>query len=174
MLISAYIQIIIAVLVAPFQLMIEAIPGSNSFSSWLKNIIANVSVFPVTAAMILVGTILTRANVGTIWTPPLLSGSGSTGVAGIIGLGVLLTIPNVANSIKEALKAKPAVNAGPGAIFAPVVSGGGQIMNTVYQGSMIGSMIRGGHGGKAGTVSSSPQADVAPESKKLKEEITRG
>ena len=145
MLISAYIQILIAVLIAPFQLMTEALPGSTGFSSWLKNMVANLSVFPITAAMLLVGTILTESNVGsntnaaTIWAPPLLGGGGANGgIVGLIGLGILLTIPSVANSIKEALKAKPAVNAGLGGIISPVAGGIGQIWGLGYQARMIG------------------------------------
>ncbi|MCX6793746.1 MAG: hypothetical protein NTY06_01440, partial [Candidatus Gottesmanbacteria bacterium] len=139
MLVSAYIQIIIAILVAPFQLMVEAFPGSNSFSSWLKNLIANLSVFPVTAAMILVGTILTKTNTGTmfsnadqLWTPPLLSSGGAKGVAGMIGLGLMLSIPNIAKAIKEALKTKPLVGGG-GAGMGAV---GGLAMQAFQVGSM--------------------------------------
>lgn len=139
MLLSAYIQILVAVLIAPFQLMTEALPGSTSFSSWLKNLVANLSVFPITGAMLLVGTILTTANAGTVWTPPLLSGVGATGITGLIGLGILLTIPNVANSVKEALKAKAPVEAGLGAILGPVGAGAGQAMQLGYQGMFIAS-----------------------------------
>ncbi len=173
MLVGAYIQIIISVLISPFQLMTEAIPGANSFASWIKNLIANLAVFPVTAAMLLVGTILTQSNAGNLWTPPFLSSSGSQGVAGIIGLGVLMTIPNVANSIKEALKAKAPVNAGVGAIFGPGISGTTGIMNTAYQGSMINSMIRG-HGGKPETAEDSPLANIAKEVHELREHMGAG
>ncbi len=145
MLISAYIQIIVAVLIAPFQLMTEALPGSTSFSSWLKNMVSNLSVFPITAAMMLVGTILTQSNAGRMWTPPLLSSAGANGITGLIGLGILLTIPSVANSVKEALKSKAPVEAGLGAILGPVGGGVGQLMTFGYQASMINSMIRGPH-----------------------------
>lgn len=147
MLISAYIQIIVAVLIAPFQLMTEAIPGSSSFSSWVKNMFANLSVFPITASMLLIGTMLTQANVGRIWTPPLLGGTGgstgSNGIGGLIGLGILLTIPNIANSIKEALKAKAPVEAGFGAILGPLGGGVGQTLQYGYYMSMGRSLFRG-------------------------------
>lgn len=136
MLISAYIQIIIAVLVAPFQLMVEAIPGSNGFSSWLKNMIANISVFPVTAALLLVGTILTRTdNDAILWTPPLLSGGGTKAVQGIIGLGMLISIPNIVRSIKEALKTKPLLAGGTG-----LGAAGGIAMQTASLGMSAFSM----------------------------------
>ncbi len=143
MLLTAYIQIIISILTAPFQLMVEAIPGSSSFSSWIKNLFANVSVFPVTAAMFLIGTILTQSNVEGLWTPPLLtSGSGTKGVIGLIGLGIFLTIPTVVGSIKEALKAQTPVNAGPGAILGPLGAGAGQAFQLGYQASFIASAFK--------------------------------
>jgi hypothetical protein len=162
MLLSAYIQIIIALLTAPLQLMTEALPGSKSFENWLKNLISNLSVFPITAAMLLIGTMLTQyENVsgGTMWIPPFLGspyatgGGNSTdmrGITALIGLGILLTIPNVANSIKESLKAKPAVNAGLGAVFGPMGAGAGQAMQLGYQ----VAMIKGGFQRKADTTPS--------------------
>jgi len=147
LLVGAYIQILISLFVGPLQILTEAIPGSTGFSSWFKNLFANIAIFPITAAMLMIGTILATFNQkGAVWTPPLLSAGGANGWIGVIGLGVLFSIPGIANSLKEALKAKAPVNAGIGAITGPMVSGGGQLMNTVYQGSMIGSMIRGGHG----------------------------
>lgn len=152
LLISAYIQILLSVLVAPFQLMTEALPGSTGFSSWIKNLVANLAVFPITGGMLLVGTILTQSNTGNIWAPPLLNGgntlgpqsplgAGTTGITGIIGLGILLAIPSVANGVKESLKAKAPVNAGLGAIFGPIGSGMGQAFQLGYQGSFVASMF---------------------------------
>ena len=127
MLLNAYIQIIIALLVSPFHLLLEAFPGGFGFSSWIKNLVSNLVVFPVTAALLLIGTILTQINtLSGIWTPPLLglpAGVGDTatrGITGLIGLGMLMIIPTVVNGIKEALKAKPAIPAGLGPIVTPV------------------------------------------------------
>lgn len=144
MLLTSYIHVIIALLVGPLQLLFDALPGGTGFSSWIKNLISNLSVFPVTAGMFLVGTILTEANVDKLWTPPLLGGAGATtrGITGLIGLGVLLTIPSVANSIKEALKAKPPIAAGPGAIIGPLGAGAGQVGQLIYQGSFIYSAFK--------------------------------
>lgn len=148
LLIGGYIQILIALLTGPLQILSEAFPGSTGFASWFKNLFANIVIFPITAAMLMIGTILASfdpafpglqtPNATTkLWTPPLLSGGGTSGVIGIIGLGLLFTIPNIARSIKEALKAKPAVNAGPGAIFGPMGSGVGQTLQTLYYGQVI-------------------------------------
>lgn len=144
LLVSAYIQIILALLISPFQLLLSAFPGSHAFENWIKNLIANIAVFPITAIMLLVGTILVKADYGgaRLWGPPFLipAGTGSAaggGMGGVIGLGILFAIPSVAGSIKEALKAKPMVQAGPSAILGPIGTGAGQLMNYGYQLSMI-------------------------------------
>ena len=86
-LIDAYINIIISLLTAPFQLMMEAVPGTNAFNGWFRNLLSKIIVFPLTAVLLLVAAILTSQSVSTtIWAPPLLSSGGGTyGMAGIIG-----------------------------------------------------------------------------------------
>ena len=141
--VGAYIQILISLFVGPLQILTEAFPGSTGFSSWIKNLFVNIAVFPITAAMLMIGTIFAKFNQdGKVWTPPLLSSAGANGWVGIIGLGVLFAIPGIAGSLKEALKAKPAVNAGPGAILGPIGTGAGQLMQLGYQASFIGSALQ--------------------------------
>ncbi len=144
MLVDAYINIIISLLFSPFQLMLEAIPGTNSFSSWFRWLTANIIVFPLTAVLLLVAGFLTsQTNAEKIWAPPLLSsGGGVTGMAGFIGLGMLLVIPNIVGSIKKALKAEPFIPGGVGAVIGPLGSGVGQLTQLWYQGSFIASSIR--------------------------------
>lgn len=50
-----------------------------------------------------------------MWTPPVLGGTGH-GVAGLIALGILLSIPTIVNGLKEALKVKPIMSVGAGGI----------------------------------------------------------
>jgi len=121
LLVGAYIQIIISLITAPFQLLMVAFPGNNTFTSWISNLSVNLLVFPITAALILVANIL--ANLEThptgllgpqgqaLWTPPLLGGTGH-GVAGIIAIGMLLSIPTIVNGLKESLKVKPLIPGG--------------------------------------------------------------
>lgn len=111
---TSYIQIIISLLIAPLQLVLEAIPGSTAFSSWFKNLISNLIVFPVGAVMFMLSNVFTHfandASGGSLWAPPYAPLSGSMQqVASLVSLGVLFAIPTVAGSIKEALKAKPAM-----------------------------------------------------------------
>jgi hypothetical protein len=116
--VSAYIQIILALLIAPFQLLAESFPGSTAFSSWFKNLIANVAVFPVAAAMFMLSSIFlqfSNTNQGTIWVPPYVGLSTSAvAVAALVSIGLLFAIQPVCASIKEALKARPIIGGGGG------------------------------------------------------------
>jgi len=144
MLIDAYINIIISLLTAPFHLMMEAVPGTNAFANWFKNLLSKIIVFPITAVLLLVAAVLTSQNVATkIWAPPMLSsGGGSFGMAGIIGLGMLLVIPTVIAGIQKGLKAEPLVPGGVAPIFGPLGSGVGQLFSLVYQASFVSSALR--------------------------------
>lgn len=147
MLIDAYINIIISLLVAPFQLVLEAIPGSTSFSSWIRHLLSKIIVFPITIILLLVSAILTyQPNATAIWAPPLLSDNGVHGMAGIIGLGMILIIPTFVAGIQKSMKAEPAIPGGVGAMLGPLGQGVGSLMNITYQASMIKSMLPGKHG----------------------------
>jgi hypothetical protein len=111
---TSYIQIIISLLLAPLQLLMEALPGSNSFSSWIKNLAANLAVFPIGGAMFMLSSVFANFSNGGIsggptnlWVPPYTSiVSNTTAIGALISLGILFAIPSVAGSVKEALKAK--------------------------------------------------------------------
>lgn len=144
MLLDAYINIIISLLTAPFQLMMEAIPGTNAFSSWFRNLLSKILVFPITVLLLLVTAVLTSQDVSTsIWAPPLLStGEGTYGMAGLIGLGMLMVIPTIVQGLQKALKAEPLVPGGVGPIVGPLGSGVGTLFNLGYQASFIASAFR--------------------------------
>lgn len=145
MLIDAYIHIIISLIFAPIQLLTEAIPGSHGFENWIKNLFAKLIVFPVTAALMLIGTMLTSFEKNpmgipgfdnqahSLWSPPLLGSGGTHGMAGLIGLGVLLIIPNIVSGIEKALKSQPFIPGGTGSVAAPIQSVYGTAMGGVSQ-----------------------------------------
>lgn len=54
---EAYITVIIQVIFSPLILLQDVLPGSDAFGGWLRNIIANLSVFPVTMIMFLLSFI---------------------------------------------------------------------------------------------------------------------
>lgn len=135
MLLTSYIQIIIALLTGPLQILLDAVPGGQGFSAWLKNLLSQLLVFPITAFLLTVGWILIKTST-TMWTPPLLS-MGSKGVGGVIGLGVLLSIPSIIKGIQESLKAKPGIPIGAASALSPITGAfqmGTQAMSAFYYG----------------------------------------
>jgi hypothetical protein len=82
----SFVKIILAVIFAPLILILNAFPGSNSFSSWFRGLMANVMVFPAVALLFMVAAavigpdINTGPNTGT-------ANSNYWGVAPGIGYG---------------------------------------------------------------------------------------
>lgn len=134
-LLGAYVGIILSVIFAPIQLLFNAIPGSNTFNSWLRGLVANAAVFPAVAIMVLIGAVLSTGSgedavqgLGLEGTPELNGfgyGEGSGGfippllisapnadafgldhVNTIIGLGILMLLPEIAKIVKESLEVK--------------------------------------------------------------------
>jgi len=136
---GAYIQIILALIIGPLQLLLEAFPGSTAFSSWFKNLIANLAVFPIAGAMFMLSAVFihfSKDPSATIWTPPYTAAvfSNTGAVTYIVSLGILFAIPSVAGSVKEALKAKSPIQIGGGG------GGGGGAMQWLSSAYYLRSM----------------------------------
>jgi hypothetical protein len=115
-LVLAYVNIILQVIFAPIILLFNALPQSNTFSSWIKNLLANAAAFPATAIMILVGSSLTSGPDSTAsFTPPFLGTlEGLNNFSqDVIGLGTIILLPKVVTTIQEVLKAKSPLPIGP-------------------------------------------------------------
>ena len=142
-LLSSYIQIILALIFGPIQILFDAIPGKSGFMGWFLGIVANLIVFPVTAAMLILGTILTTSNInpgaiagspGKLWSPPLVGAlGGGSSIVAFIGVGMLMLTPSMASKAKKMLQPKPTMPIGPGAIFSPFGMAAQQTMSTASQ-----------------------------------------
>lgn len=109
LLVTTYIQILIMIIFAPIFLIFEAIPGKSAFSYWIKNLFANLLTFPVVVILILVGgMIMTVAEQmsGNLWSPPFLYGFDTTSFSTLVGLGIILLIPDFVRTTKELLGVK--------------------------------------------------------------------
>lgn len=108
-LLGAYAQIILAIIFSPVWLMFDAIPGQNQFGKWSRGLLANLMAFPTVFAMIMIAEwiiAMGAANVNqTGFVPPLIGGSNFAGMASLVGLGIILTIPATVKIVQEALKA---------------------------------------------------------------------
>jgi len=146
-LLSSYIQIILALIFGPIQILFDAIPGRSGFMSWLLGIVANLIVFPVTALMLILGAILTTANInpgaGELWSPPLVGAlTGGKATVAFIGVGILMLTPGMASRAKKMLQPKPAMPIGPGAILAPFGMATQQTLTTAGQFAVTRDLLK--------------------------------
>lgn len=136
MLLTAYINILIAIIFAPIVLLGQAIPGQNSFSSWLKNLLSNLVVFPATAILILVANAISNLYLGkggSMWSPPMVGFGGPEMASFIIAIGFALVIPTLVSSVKKMFGAKPIIPVGSafGRAVGQPLGVGQQAMQTV-------------------------------------------
>lgn len=135
-LLKAYIFILLDIVLAPFWIVAGLFPGSPiGFGGWLKSIISNLSAFPVTLGMFLLGNVFINEfnkvqGIG-FFTPPLVgnpTGGDASPLAALIGIGVILMTPQVVVMMKELLKSPQlkytaaigqAVGVGTGAVNLP-------------------------------------------------------
>lgn len=134
-LIMAYVTILINIIFAPFWIIAGVLPASPvSFSAWLREMIATLSVFPTTIflfilAKLFMDVFVASGQSGAAFVPPLIGGNNAGALGGLIGLGFILMTPQVTAMVKEALKAPKfpygaaigqAIGTGPGIVGAGV------------------------------------------------------
>ncbi|HYD34884.1 MAG TPA: hypothetical protein VD999_02355 [Vitreimonas sp.] len=128
-LLKTYITIIMTITLSPLLLMTTAIPGRGStFTGWIKSLVGNLAVFPAVLMVLIVYSHLIDARTGdsigaegTGFLPPYLFGSGTgDALTVLIGLGLVLALPEVVDKVKKAL------GAGDGGVF-------GELMGAAYK-----------------------------------------
>lgn len=101
-LLKAYVNVLIALIVAPFQLLVGALPGSKATGAWFKNLFANLAVWPTVFVMVFLAGYVALSGLTT--TGGIL---GNMIFLPIVGIGILLLTPKAADMIKTALAGKP-------------------------------------------------------------------
>lgn len=115
-LIMAYVLLLLDVVFAPFWMLVGVFPGAPiGFGAWLRSILSNLSVYPVTIAMFILAKVFMEsfqhvANTagGKAFMPPLIGNPGDNtygALASFIGLGFILLTPQVVTMVKDYLKA---------------------------------------------------------------------
>lgn len=110
-----YIQVIIQVIIAPFLLMISALPGQNTFGNWLKGLVKNLLPFPAVVIMLTLSSRITSLdNMGDLWIAPLIRPPSPFGLAtpqkflaGILSFGLILLTAKIPDIIKGMFERKP-------------------------------------------------------------------
>ncbi len=103
-LLKAYITILIDVVFAPFWILLAIVPKSKfTFGSWVKDMLANLAVFPMVIGIFEIGKIFIDAfrqhyDSGRLFAPPLVGlntgGEGATALQAVIGLGFIFLAPS--------------------------------------------------------------------------------
>jgi len=141
-LLISYIGLIVSTIFAPIILMFNAMPGSQSFSKWLKGIFANALVFPVAALLLLLSAVLTgefdfgvASDVGfngsqgkysQIALPLIGGGMDTNAIKAFIGIGLLMMMPKVIELVQKALGVEGGIGGMMGAIMEPIQAGYGK------------------------------------------------
>ncbi len=144
MLIGAYIQILLGIITAPLQILLNVFPGNNAFQSWLMTLIGNLGTFVVVASMLMItGAIISNIDAtGVMWAPPLVGGVNANFIKLFIGVGGIMLIPSMVNSFKQMLQAGSGLAAG-GAAAGSIGGSVGSLMQIVHLGTSIDHLTGG-------------------------------
>ena len=119
-LLEAYILILVDIVFAPLWIVGGLLPGNGQtvgFGAWLRDMLGNLSAFPVTIGMFLLGKLFMDSfgqpyKIGQ-FAPPLVGNPGDTNMlSAFIALGFIFTTPHVVKITKAAFKA-PKIDLGP-------------------------------------------------------------
>lgn len=114
MLIKAYVYIVLGVIFSPLWIMSGLLPiGGGGFGAWIRSLIANLAVFPTVILIFMVGktvidNVKNSAPNAYNFTPPMVGSLGDdslNAIASLIGLGLILIMPETLNIVKSTLKA---------------------------------------------------------------------
>ena len=109
-LLKSYATVVLSVVTAPLLLLSGAFPGKNAFGPWIKNIIANLSAFPTVLMVVILFYQFTDKATGADtsggFIPPFLLGRGQAGaITTLMGLAIILALPEIVKDIKKNLGA---------------------------------------------------------------------
>ena len=132
-LLRAFAMITINIVFAPFRILIGVLPGSNAITDWLKDVIANIAVFPAILAMFFLGNYFILSGIKGVFTIPIKTIQGLGGIPGgpdfatrfggaigfnmvnmftailfpLIGIMIIFMIPKVSDIIQSFITKKP-------------------------------------------------------------------
>lgn len=151
MLLNVYLQTLLLIIFSPLILAMEAIPGKNVFSGWIKNLVVNLLTFPIVVALLLIGKIIMDLPTGQsdrLWTPPLLIFIQPDSFKVLVGAMLFFMLPDLVKTFKQLTGIKPLpIDMNLGSLL-----GGGQAVG----GGAIGML------GQFGSISLGAQAILGP------------
>ncbi len=108
-LLKSYANVVISTVIAPITLMVGAIPGNNVFVPWIRNIAGNLAAFPTVLFIVILFNRFTKLGEATTggFMPPFMLGRGQPGaIASVMGLALILALPEIVKEVKTAVGAK--------------------------------------------------------------------
>ncbi len=128
--VQAYAKVILQIVFSPIIILGNVLPGNDAFGSWARSLFAELSVFPSTIIMMMISSTFIRTGTFwglaggaspisgegiALWMPPGLGGplAGldpdgiARGASGLLGYGILMLTPKIADMVKDALKVPP-------------------------------------------------------------------
>jgi len=125
LLFSNYVKLLVLIIISPLFLLMEAIPGQATFSTWIKNILELLVPYPIIIATSLIGSIIMETSIkGVLWTPPFIIGLTPDYLSAIIGMWVIFMIPDFIGLVQKMVNPKPLpLDAGIGTFFGGAKTG---------------------------------------------------
>jgi len=118
---GAYTKIILYIIISPIYLLLEAIPGQNSFSSWMKNLLSQLIIFPTAIAIFVAGDVIIRSvgKTDNFFQLPFIYGINAQSMATLITMAILFITPELLQTVQKLIVPKPfPVEAGLGSFFS--------------------------------------------------------
>lgn len=107
LLLGAYIKVVLLIIFAPLILLFQIIPGKNPFGYWIKTLFGELLTFPVVAVVLATGRLIIIINnsqtVPPLDLPFIRNGFTAADFGAIIGLGLMLLIPELVRLLKGLL-----------------------------------------------------------------------
>jgi len=150
-LLTPYVTIVIQIILSPIQLLLGVLPGNNnSVTSWLKSLLVNILVFPVTFGMLAIIAIIkgatstsctaicgganfcagcaqwgvnTNSTISVDWAPAVIGKDWGSAVGQVVAFGMLFMVPNVVEMVRGLLQQKAQPWEGAGAGIGKEISG---------------------------------------------------
>jgi hypothetical protein len=105
-----YATVVLLTVASPLLLMMGAIPGNNAFGKWIKQVAGNLLPFPAVLLLLVMYYYFTQsaavASGGGFMPPFLIGGGQSNAIVGVMGLAILLALPEVVKHIQETVAGK--------------------------------------------------------------------
>lgn len=141
---GAYTKIILYIVVSPLYLMLEAVPGQNTFASWFKNLLSQLIVFPTAVAIFMVGQVLINnmSQTNTFFQLPFLVGIGVEHMATLLSIAILFMTPDLLKTVQQLLVPKPMpLDFGLGSFFGGVTAGVGTYVGETSKYALFASQF---------------------------------